>query len=152
MSEERNRETREDRGVHPVDEVLPVGRMAAYGLQHVLAMYAGVIAVPLILATAIGLPQEQIVYVLNASFLMCGVATVIQTIGFWKFGVRLPIVQGTTFASVTPMILIGKSYGLPGIYGSVIVAGLLTVLAAATRRRIPSATSVTSPSRSGCWS
>ena len=116
--------------MHPVDEVLSPGRMAAYGLQHVLAMYAGVIAVPLILATAIGLPQEQIVYVINASFLMCGVATLIQTLGFWKFGVRLPIVQGTTFASVTPMILIGKAYGLQGIYGSIIVAGLLTVLAA----------------------
>ncbi len=127
MPEERRRENRE---VHPVDEVLPPGRMAAYGLQHVLAMYAGVIAVPLILATAIGLPQEQIVYIINASFLMCGVATLIQTIGFWKFGVRLPIVQGTTFASVTPMILIGQSYGLPGIYGSIMVAGLLTVLAA----------------------
>ena len=113
-----------------MDEVLPPGRMAAYGLQHVLAMYAGVIAVPLILATAIGLPQQQIVYVINASFLMCGVATLIQTLGFWKFGVRLPIVQGTTFASVTPMILIGQAYGLQGIYGSVIVAGLLTVLAA----------------------
>lgn len=130
MSEERSGEAREARGTHPVDEVLPPGRMAAYGLQHVLAMYAGVIAVPLILATAIGLPQDQVVYVINASFLMCGVATLIQTLGFWKFGVRLPIVQGTTFASVTPMILIGQSYGLPGIYGSIIVAGLLTVLAA----------------------
>ncbi|CAN5469933.1 nucleobase:cation symporter-2 family protein [soil metagenome] len=119
-----------ERRVHPVDEVLPPGRMAAYGLQHVLAMYAGIVAVPLILATAIGLPEEQVVYIINASFFMCGVATLIQAIGFWKFGARLPIVQGTTFASVTPMILIGEVYGLPGIYGSVMVAGLLTVLVA----------------------
>jgi len=70
------------------------------------------------------------VYVINASFFMCGVATLIQTVGFWRFGVRLPIVQGTTFAAVTPMILIGGEYGLRGIYGSVLVAGLLTVLAA----------------------
>ncbi|CAA9473981.1 MAG: Xanthine-uracil permease [uncultured Rubrobacteraceae bacterium] len=117
-------------GVHPVDEVLPAGRMAAFGLQHVMTMYAGIIAVPLIVATALELPPEQLVYIINASFLMCGVATLIQTIGFWKFGVRLPIVQGTTFAAVTPMILIGSEYGLRGVYGSVIVAGLLTVLAA----------------------
>lgn len=113
-----------------VDEVLLVGRMAAFELQHVLSMYAGIIAVPLILATAIRLPQEELVYVINASFFMCGVATLIQTVGFWKLGVRLPIVQGTTFAAVTPMILIGGEYGLRGIYGSVLVAGLLTVLAA----------------------
>lgn len=130
MSEEREGRTGETTGRHPVDEVLPPGKMVVYGLQHVLAMYAGVIAVPLILATAIGIPQGRLVYIINASFLMYGVATLIQTLGFWKFGVRLPIVQGKTFASVTPMILIGQSYGLPGIYGSVIVAGLLTVLAA----------------------
>ncbi len=123
-------EERAQRDAHAVDEVLPVGRMAAFGLQHVLSMYAGIIAVPLILATAIRLPQEELVYVINASFFMCGVATLIQTLGFWRFGVRLPIVQGTTFAAVTPMILIGGEYGLRGIYGSVLVAGLLAVLAA----------------------
>src|SRR3712207_6182029 len=130
MSEERMEGTRARRGVHPVDEVLPAGRMAAFGLQHVMTMYAGIIAVPLIVATALELPPEQLVYIINASFFMCGVATLIQTIGFPYFGVRLPIVQGTTFAAVTPMILIGSEYGLRGIYGSVIVAGLLTVLAA----------------------
>lgn len=127
MAEERIEDTGR---VHPVDEVLPAGRMAAFGLQHVMTMYAGIIAVPLIVATALELPPEQLVYIINASFLMCGVATLIQTIGVWKFGVRLPIVQGTTFAAVTPMILIGSEYGLRGVYGSVIVAGLLTVLAA----------------------
>lgn len=120
----------EGRGPHPVDEVLPAGRMAAFGLQHVMTMYAGIIAVPLIVATALKLPPDQLVYIINASFFMCGIATLIQTIGFWKFGVKLPIVQGTTFAAVTPMILIGGQYGLQGVYGSVIVAGILTVLAA----------------------
>jgi NCS2 family nucleobase:cation symporter-2 len=104
--------------------------MAAFGLQHVMTMYAGIIAVPLIVATAIGLPPEQLVYIINASFFMCGIATLIQAIGFPGFGARLPIVQGTTFAAVTPMILIGSEYGLRGIYGSVIVAGLLTVIIA----------------------
>ena len=127
MSEERSRE---GGGAHPVDEVLPAGRMAVFGLQHVMTMYAGIIAVPLIVATALKLPPEQAVYIINASFFMCGIATLIQAIGFWKFGAKLPIVQGTSFASVTPMIIIGGEYGIQGIYGSVIVAGLLTVVAA----------------------
>jgi xanthine/uracil permease len=33
-------------GKHPVDQVLPFGQMFVYGLQHVLSMYAGVVAVP----------------------------------------------------------------------------------------------------------
>jgi xanthine permease len=114
--------------VHPVDEVLPAGRLAVLGFQHVLAMYAGAVAVPLILANAIGLPEEDLVYLINADLLTCGVATLIQTVGFWKVGFRLPIIQGVTFAAVTPMILIGQSGGLTAIYGSVIVAGIVTFL------------------------
>jgi xanthine/uracil permease len=33
---------------HPVDQVLPPGQMVVYGLPHVMSMYAGVVAVPLI--------------------------------------------------------------------------------------------------------
>ena len=40
---------------HPVDEVLPTGKLAALGLQHVLVMYAGAIAVPLIVGRALKL-------------------------------------------------------------------------------------------------
>src|SRR5215210_918742 len=114
--------------VHPVDEVLPAGRLAVLGFQHVLAMYAGAVAVPLILADAIGLSEEELVYLINADLFTCGVATLIQTVGFWKIGFRLPIIQGVTFAAVTPMILIGQSGGLTAIYGSVIVAGIVTFL------------------------
>ena len=126
MSDRRAGEERA--GTHPVDEVLPTGRLAVLGFQHVLAMYAGAVAVPLILAGAIGLSEEQLVYLINADLFTCGVATLIQTVGFWKIGFRLPIIQGVTFAAVTPMILIGQSGGLTAIYGSVIVAGIVTFL------------------------
>ncbi len=121
-------ETRAEGRVHPVDEILPAGRLAVLGLQHVLAMYAGAVAVPLILASAIGLPEEDLIYLINADLFTCGVATLIQTVGFWKLGFRLPIIQGVTFAAVTPMIFIGKAGGLTAIYGSVIVAGIITFL------------------------
>jgi uric acid transporter len=114
--------------MHPVDEVLPIGQLLAYGFQHVLAMYAGAVAVPLIIANALGLSNEQLIYLINADLFTCGVATLIQTLGFWKMGVKIPIVQGVTFAAVTPMIMIGKAHGLTGIYGSVIIAGLITFL------------------------
>lgn len=115
-------------GIHPVDEFLPIGQLFTYGLQHVLAMYAGAVAVPLIIANGLGLPREQLIYLINADLFTCGVATLIQTVGVWKLGARIPLVQGVTFAAVTPMILIGKSHGLTGIYGSVIVAGFITFL------------------------
>jgi xanthine permease len=128
MPQERVEQTEAGRGLHPVDEVLPAGRLAVLGFQHVLAMYAGAVAVPLILANAIGLSEGQLVYLINADLFTCGVATLIQTVGFWKIGFRLPIIQGVTFAAVTPMILIGQAGGLTAIYGSVIVAGIVTFL------------------------
>ena len=35
--------------IHPVDEILPAPKLFTLGLQHVLVMYAGAIAVPLII-------------------------------------------------------------------------------------------------------
>ncbi|QJW44706.1 purine permease [bacterium BFN5] len=121
---------RTDKSLHPVDQMLPFGQLFTYGLQHVLAMYAGAVAVPLIIANALGLSREQLIYLINADLFTCGIATLIQTLGFWKMGIRIPIIQGVTFAAVTPMIIIGKTHGLTGIYGSIIVAGLVTLLIA----------------------
>ncbi|HVJ50237.1 nucleobase:cation symporter-2 family protein [Desulfitobacterium sp.] len=115
---------------HPVDEILPAGKLFLYGLQHVLAMYAGAVAVPLIIAAAAGLTKEQTAFLINADLFTCGIATLIQTLGIWKLGIRLPVIQGVTFAAVTPMVMMAKSGGMTLIFGSVIIAGLFTFLIA----------------------
>jgi xanthine permease len=121
-----------DRVVEPVDEVPPLRQLIPLGLQHVLAMYAGAVAVPLIVGGALiaahRLNPGDLPYLVNADLLVAGIATLIQSVGFWRFGVRLPLIQGCTFAAVTPMILIGSDYGVTAIYGSVIAAGLLMIL------------------------
>src|SRR5437773_10218006 len=119
------------RDVHPIDEVLPYGEMAAVGLQHVLVMYAGAIAVPLIVGGALKLPKDQIAFLINADLFACGIATLIQCIGFWRVGIRLPVVMGVTFAAVGPMAAMATSgVGVTGIFGAVIGAGVFTVLVA----------------------
>jgi xanthine permease len=116
--------------VHPVDRVLSFWQLLVYGLQHVLAMYAGAVAVPLVVGSALRLSQDQLVFLINADLFSCGIATLIQTLGLGKLriGIKLPLVQGCTFAAVTPMILIGSAHGLTTIYGSIIVAGLVTLI------------------------
>ncbi|WP_300009946.1 2-oxo-4-hydroxy-4-carboxy-5-ureidoimidazoline decarboxylase [Pseudonocardia sp.] len=123
------------RPTHPVDEVLPAGKLAVYGFQHVLAFYAGAVIVPILLAGAIGLSERELIHLINADLFTCGIASIIQSVGFWKVGVRLPLLQGVTFTAVSPMIAIGLAAGggtdgLLVIYGSVIVAGLVTFLIA----------------------
>jgi OHCU decarboxylase len=123
------------RRTHPVDEVLPAGKLAVYGFQHVLAFYAGAVIVPILLAGAIGLSDRELIHLINADLFTCGIASIIQAAGFWKIGVRLPLLQGVTFTAVSPMIAIGLAAGggtdgLLVIYGAVIVAGLATFLVA----------------------
>ena len=127
--------TAKKRSKHPVDEVLPPQKLAVYGLQHVMAFYAGAVIVPILLAGAIGLNEEQLIHLINADLFTCGIASILQSVGVWKIGVRLPLLQGVTFTAVTPMIIIGLDRGsgtdgLVYIYGAVIVAGLFTLLVA----------------------
>ncbi len=126
---------RGEQAVHPVDEVLPASRLAVYGAQHVLAFYAGAVIVPILLAAAIGLRGDDLVYLISADLFTCGIASIIQAVGFWQVGVRLPLLQGVTFTAVAPMISIGNAEGggvdgLLAIYGAVIVAGVCTFLLA----------------------
>ena len=118
--------------VHPVDEVLPPGKLSLLGIQHVLVMYAGAVAVPLIIGGALKLPKEQLAQLINADLFACGIATLFQAIGVWRFGIRLPVMMGVTFAAVGPMVVMAGNpdLGLLGIYGAVIGAGIFGILVA----------------------
>lgn len=118
---------------HPVDHLLPLPKLTLYGFQHVLAFYAAAVIVPILLGNALGLSEEELVYLINADLLTCGVASIIQALGIWRIGARLPLVQGVTFTAVSPMIAIGLgagggTAGLLVVYGAVITAGIATFL------------------------
>lgn len=120
-------------GVSPVDERLPTGKLATLGLQHVLVMYAGAIAVPLIIGRALKLSPEEVTALISADLFCCGVVTLLQSLGFGKwFGIRLPVMMGVSFAGVSPMLAMAgnPSLGITGIFGAVIGAGIIAVLIA----------------------
>lgn len=110
----------------PEDEWLPVGKLLAYGLQHVLTMYGGIIAVPLIIGGAAGLPPGQTALLVTASLFVGGLATLLQSVGVPFVGAKLPIVQGVSFAGVATMlaILAGPGNDMTTVLGAVIVASL----------------------------
>lgn len=106
------------------------GKTVLLGAQHVLAMYAGAIIVPLIVGGALKLNAVQMGYIIAADLLTSGIATLLQA---WRnpfFGIGLPVVLGCTFTAVFPMISIGGQYGLQAMYGSIICSGLFVVLIA----------------------
>jgi len=118
--------------VDPVDEKLPAVRLVPLALQHVLVMYAGAVAVPLILGRALKLSPEEVAFLISADLFACGIATIVQSFGFPGVGIRLPVMMGVTFASVGPMLAMAATpgVGLLGIYGSVIAAGVFGILVA----------------------
>ena len=118
--------------VHPCDEQLPFARLLTLGIQHVLVMYAGAVAVPLIVGGALELPKDQIAFLISADLFSCGIATLIQTLGLWIFGIRLPVIMGCTFAAVGPMVAIGTNpqLGILDIFGSTIAAGAIGIVLA----------------------
>ena len=120
---------------HPVDEVLPAPRLLALGVQHVLVMYAGAIAVPLIIGRALKLDPEQVAFLISADLFVCGLVTLIQSLGATQwFGIKLPVMMGVTFASVGPMVAMANANPGPDgarmIFGAIIGAGVVGILIA----------------------
>lgn len=123
----------------PEDERLGLGANFAYGLQHVLTMYGGIIAVPLIIGQAAGLDPTAIGLLVASGLFIGGIATIIQSFGLPFFGSQLPLVQGVSFAGVATMLAIMNSGDLAdasgeaklqAVFGAVIAASLIGLVIA----------------------
>ena len=119
----------------PVNERIPGPKLFTLGLQHVLVMYAGAIAVPLIVGRVLGLAPADVAFLISADLFVCGVVTIIQSLGASRwFGVKLPVMMGVTFASVGPMVSIAiANPGTDGarlIFGAIMGAGVIAMLIA----------------------
>lgn len=115
-------------GSRPEDVKLGFVANLAYGMQHILTMYGGIVAVPLIIGQAVGMSPADTGMLITASLFAGGVATILQTLGIPFFGSQLPLVQGVSFAGVATMVAIAGSGGIEAIFGAVIVASLLGLL------------------------
>ncbi|MCX2901629.1 MULTISPECIES: nucleobase:cation symporter-2 family protein [Pseudomonas] len=100
--------------------------MLLMACQHVMVMYAGAVAIPLVLGAALGLSKADIAFLINADLFACGIVTIIQALGVGPIGIRMPVMMGVTFTAIGPMIAIGSdpTVGLSGIFGATIAAGL----------------------------
>ncbi|QUH00003.1 purine/pyrimidine permease [Saccharopolyspora erythraea] len=109
---------------HPVDEFRPLSRLIPFGLQHVLVMAASPISSVFLVSKTLGLDPDLTVRLLSATFVLSGVGTLVQSLGPWKFGARLPFVMLPGGAPVVLFIAIAEEHGLPTASGAVILTGL----------------------------
>ncbi len=104
-------------------------------------MYAGAVAVPLIVGRALKLDPADVAFLISADLFVCGIATLIQSFGATQwFGIKLPVMMGVTFAAVGPMVAMANTNGGPGgaraIFGAIIAAGIISVLIATVVSRL----------------
>lgn len=110
----------------PENERLPLGKTFAFGLQHVLTMYGGILAVPLIISGAAGLSADDTAKLVTASLFVGGVATILQSAGLPFLGSRLPLIQGVSFTAVATMLaILAGGGGLEEVFGAIIAASII---------------------------
>ncbi|BAN47653.1 nucleobase:cation symporter-2 family protein [Metapseudomonas resinovorans] len=122
----------------PADQRLPLMQLLLVGFQHVLLMYGGAVAVPLIVGQAAGLSREEIAFLINADLLVAGIATIVQSIGIGPVGIRMPVMMGASFAAVGSMVVMAgmPGVGIQGIFGATIAAGFFGLLIAPFMSRV----------------
>ncbi|HBB21290.1 nucleobase:cation symporter-2 family protein [Stutzerimonas stutzeri] len=111
---------------------LPWLQQLLVSLQHVLLMYGGAVAVPLIVGQAAGLSRDEIAFLINADLLVAGIATLVQSLGIGPMGIRMPVMMGASFAAVSSMVVMAgmPGVGMTGIFGATIAAGAFGLLIA----------------------
>ncbi|MEU6281030.1 solute carrier family 23 protein [Streptomyces sp. NPDC047028] len=112
--------------VHPVDESRPVGRILLFGVQHVLVMAATPISAIFLMSATLRLSPGLTVDLLSAALLLSGVGSLIQSLGPWKFGPRLPFVMLPGGAPLILFLSIAQAHGLPTATGAVLLTAAFT--------------------------
>ncbi|KAJ7666643.1 xanthine/uracil permease [Mycena polygramma] len=91
---------------YALDAELPIVLAIAVGLQHALAMLAGLITPPIIFASALNLDSATSSYMISASLIGCGILSLVQIsriplFGGYYLGTGLLSVVGTSFATLS---------------------------------------------------
>jgi len=112
-----------------IEDRVPLDKGIIYGLQHILAMFAGIVAVPLMVGNALDLTPLEKTILVEGALISSGIGTILQSGRGFFIGARLPICMGTAFVFISPMIDIGKTFGIQAIFGAMIVGGVVEYLA-----------------------
>ena len=116
--------------LYRLEDTPAIGKRLLYSLQFVVIFMGSVVLVPMLVAEPLGWSQEQVAFLLQCAIFTGGIATFVQAKGIGPVGARLPILLGTTFVTITPLVAITTEYGYDAFLGGVIAGGIVYVLVA----------------------
>ena len=120
----------------PVDEVLPLKNLLIYGLQHVLVMAASPITAVFLVAQTLGFDAALTVSLISATFLVCGLGSIMQSFGPAGFGARLPLIMVPGGAPIAIFLAIASQTDVQTAVGAVLMTGVFYFLALPVFRRL----------------
>lgn len=103
--------------LYSLHDRMPHAKAALVGLQHVMAMFIGIITPPLIISRALDFSTTQTAYLVSMALLASGLSTFIQVRKIGPLGSGLLSVQGTSFSFLPPLIQAGHLGGMPLMMG-----------------------------------
>ncbi|HEX9639309.1 MAG TPA: solute carrier family 23 protein, partial [Acidobacteriota bacterium] len=103
--------------LYKLDDRMPQRRAALIGLQHVMAMFVGIITPPLILARSLELDPPMSAYLISMALIASGLSTLVQVQAWGPVGSGLLSTQGTSFSFLSPLLQAGRLGGLPLMLG-----------------------------------
>ncbi len=121
-------ESKTDRLLYGIDDKPPFAMSLVLALQHILAAFAGIIAVPLVVCAVLNFSVEQTSIMVSATIFASGITTILQSRGVGPIGSRVPGMMGTDFTFVNPSISVGSQFGIAGIITATITGSLVEVI------------------------
>lgn len=111
-----------------IEDKPPFAVTVVLALQHILAAFAGIVAVPLVIGSALGFSVEETAFMIAATIFASGITTVIQSYGLGPIGSRVPGMMGTDFTFVAPSINVGAKFGIAGIVAATITGAFVEII------------------------
>jgi len=121
--------------LYGLDDRPPFFTSLLVGLQHVLAVFGGILTAPLIIALGMGLSLRDTSYLISSALLISGVATILQIQRFGIVGSGLLSIQGTSFSFISPIIAaffvlggdVNPEAALGALFGSAAICSVMMV-------------------------
>lgn len=126
----------EGTGLEPVDEKLPLRSLVIFGFQHVLVMAASPITAVFLVAQTLGFDTALTVSLISATFLVCGIGSILQSLGTGGFGARLPFVMVPGGAPIAIFLAIAVQTDVQTAVGAVLLTSVFYFLALPVFRRL----------------
>ncbi|WLI78167.1 uracil-xanthine permease family protein [Kosakonia sp. H02] len=114
--------------IYRLEDRPPLPQTLFAALQHLLAMFVGVITPALLICQALGLPAQDTQHIISMSLFASGVASIIQIKAWGPVGSGLLSIQGTSFNFVAPLIMGGTALKTGGADVPTMMAALFGTL------------------------